>query len=52
MYGLLLFGLSTAVLIAVMSHLITNCLWHQLNPPGEEKPEASDLEIRSERVLP
>jgi hypothetical protein len=50
--GLLLFGLSTAVLFAVMSHLITNRLRHQLGPAGEEKPEASDLEVRSERGLP
>ena len=31
--GLLLFGLSTAVLFAVMSHLIANRLRHQLGQP-------------------
>jgi hypothetical protein len=36
--GLLLFGLSTAVLFAVMSHLIANRLRHQLGQRGEEKP--------------
>jgi hypothetical protein len=51
--GLLLFGLSTAVLFAVMSHLIANHLRHQLGQRGEEKlPEALGLEVKSERVLP
>jgi hypothetical protein len=34
--GLLLFGLSTAVLFAVMSHLIANRLRHQLGQWGEK----------------
>jgi hypothetical protein len=51
--GLLLFGLSTAVLFAVMSHLIANRLRHQFGRPGEEKPpEELGFEVRSERVLP
>jgi hypothetical protein len=36
--GLLLFGLSTAVLFAVLSHLIANRLRHQLGPRGETIP--------------
>jgi hypothetical protein len=35
--GLLLFGLSTAVLFAVMSHLIANRLRHQFGQGGEEQ---------------
>ena len=35
--GLLLVGLSTAVLFAVMSHLIANRLRHQLGQRGEHK---------------
>jgi hypothetical protein len=35
--GLLLFGLSTAVMFAVMSHLIANRLRHQRGPQGEDK---------------
>jgi hypothetical protein len=35
--GLLLFGLSTAFLFAVMSHLIANRLRHQFGQQGEEK---------------
>ncbi len=35
--GLLLFGLSTALLFAVMSHLIANRLRHQFGQSGEEK---------------
>ena len=35
--GLLLFGLSTAVLFAVMSHLIANRLRYQRGPRGEDK---------------
>jgi len=51
--GLLLFGLSTAVLFAVMSRLIATRLRHQLGGRGgEEVPEAWDLEDRSKRVLP
>jgi hypothetical protein len=51
--GLLWFGLSTAVMFAVMSHLIAGRLRHQLGQRGEENlPEASGLEIKSERVLP
>jgi hypothetical protein len=47
--GLLLFGLSTAVLFAVMSRLITNRLRHQFGQRGEEKlPEESGLEVKSE----
>jgi hypothetical protein len=34
--GLLLFGLSTAVLFAVLNHLIANRLRHQLGEPGVE----------------
>jgi Ion channel len=49
--GLLLFGLSTALLFAVMSHLIANRLRHQFGQPGEEKlREAFGLE--DERVRP
>jgi hypothetical protein len=45
--GLLLFGLSTAVLFAVMSHLVANRLRHQFG--GEKKlAEALGLEIPSE----
>ena len=45
--GLLLFALSTAVLFAVMSHLITNRLRHLFGQRGEEKlPEALGLESR------
>src|SRR5439155_18484061 len=48
--GLLLFGLSTAVMFAVMSHLIANRLRHQLGQQGEEElPEALGLEFRTER---
>jgi Ion channel len=48
--GLLLFGLSTAGLFAVMSHLIANRLRHQLGQQGEEElPEALGLEFRTER---
>jgi len=51
--GLLLFGLSTAVMFAVMSHLIAVRLRHQLGPRGEEKrAEALGLEVRSEGDLP
>ena len=47
--GLLLFGLSTAVLFAVMSHLIANRLRHQFGQGGDEKlPGALGLEVRSE----
>jgi hypothetical protein len=47
--GLLLFGLSTAVLFAVLSHLIANHLRLQLNQPGDnELPATSGLDIRSE----
>ena len=35
--GLLLFGLSTAVLFAVMSHLIATRLRYQRGPQGEDK---------------
>ena len=35
--GLLLFGLSTAVLFAVMSNLIATSLRHQLGPRGESE---------------
>jgi hypothetical protein len=42
--GLLLFGLSTAALFAVMSHLITNRLRHQLAQEGAKcSPEALGL---------
>jgi Ion channel len=48
--GLLLFGLSTAGLFAVMSHLIANRLRHQLGQQGEEElPEALGLEFRTKR---
>jgi Ion channel len=51
--GLLLFGLSTALLFAVMSHLIANNLRHQFGKRAEEKlPDALDPEVPSERVLP
>ena len=51
--GLLLFGLSTAVLFAVLSHLIANRLRHQLGQRGEEKPpEGLGLGVGSERVPP
>jgi hypothetical protein len=51
--GLLLFGLSTALLFAVMSRLIGNRLRHQLGQQGgETHTEGSGLEIRSERDLP
>ena len=51
--GLLLFGLSTAVLFAVLSHLISNRLRLQFGQLGEEKlAEALGSEVRSERVLP
>ena len=47
--GLLLFGLSTAVLFAVMSHLITNRLRHQLGQEGEEQsPEPLGSKLRTE----
>jgi hypothetical protein len=49
--GLLLFGLSTALLFAVMSHLIANHLRHQFGEPGDERlREAFGLE--GERVHP
>jgi hypothetical protein len=48
--GLLLFGISTAGLFAVLSHLIANRLRHQLGQQGEaESPEALSLELRTER---
>ena len=51
--GLLLFGLSTASLFAVMSHLVAGHLRHQLHQWGEEKlAEVLGLEGRSERSLP
>jgi hypothetical protein len=51
--GLLLFGLSTAVLFAVMSHLIANRLRHQFGQRGEaRRPEALGSEVGSERGLP
>jgi hypothetical protein len=39
--GLLLFGLSTAVLFAVMSQLIGNRLRHRVGHPGEARVHAS-----------
>jgi hypothetical protein len=49
--GLLLFGLSTAVLFAIMSHLIANRLRHQLEQQGGKKPPANrnDFGIVEER---
>jgi hypothetical protein len=48
--GLLLFGLSTAILFALMRHLIANRLLHQFGQQDEEKsPEALGLEFRTER---
>jgi hypothetical protein len=48
--GLLLFGLSTAVLFALMSHMIANRLRHLLGQQGVEKsPEALGLEVRTKR---
>jgi hypothetical protein len=41
--GLLLFGLSTALLFAVMSHLITNRLRLQLGHPGEAAANAGPV---------
>jgi hypothetical protein len=50
--GLLLFGLSTAVLFAVLSHFIANRLRHQLGPRGEDhRPEALGAETRHEDIL-
>jgi hypothetical protein len=51
--GLLLFGLSTAVMFAVMSRLITNRLQHQLAQQGESNLSAtSALAVRNENVIP
>jgi hypothetical protein len=51
--GLLLFGLSTAVLFAVLSHLIANRLRHQLGPWGEsEKRTIPAFPYGNERVVP
>jgi hypothetical protein len=51
--GLLLFGLSTAVMFAVMGRLIAHRLRHQLGQQGgETHTEALGLDIRSERDLP
>jgi hypothetical protein len=51
--GLLVFGLSTAVMFAVMGRLIAHRLQHQLGQQGgETHTEALGLDIRSERDLP
>jgi hypothetical protein len=51
--GLLLFGLSGAVLFAVMSHLIADRLRRQFAQPGGERPpDALGPDTRSEKVLP
>jgi hypothetical protein len=51
--GLLLFGLSTAVMFAVMSRLIANRLRHQLAQQGEEKlTEALGLQNQSDSTSP
>jgi hypothetical protein len=47
--GLLLFGLSTAVLFALLSHLVANQLRHQLGQRGGEQPrEGTSSEVHSE----
>jgi hypothetical protein len=43
--GLLLFGLSTAVMFAVLSHLITNRLRSQLGPLAEEAINPGRLSV-------
>jgi ion channel len=47
--GLLLFGLSTALLFAVMSHLITNRLRHEFNHETDQRlREELGLRVRGE----
>jgi hypothetical protein len=49
--GLLLFGLSTALLFAVLSHLIAKSLRHKFGQRGEEKLR-EPLGLEDERVVP
>jgi hypothetical protein len=48
-----LFGISTAVIFAVMSRLIANRLRHQFDPQGKEKnAETLHMSVVSEIVRP